>query len=194
MEKSFIKKHKQMLIALLVTLIVLISSSYAWFFVTIKGEKKVVIHAGKLSLNLDEKASDGINLTNAIPLTDQEGLHTTSYDFTLKNDGTLSNQYTIYLEDITTTTKKITPEFIKYDLKQTEYNANNSIKIEEKDTMQLLSAVKTEDKLVLDSGILKEGEYIKYSFRLWMDYNAGNEYQDSGFKGKLKIVGTQLPE
>ena len=193
-KNSFVEKNKKLLLGVFLGVLVIIGASYAWLQVTLTGTKTVVIRSGNLSLNLDEDASEVISLTNAYPMTDQEGLKTTSYDFTLKNDGTIPNSYTIYLEDTTGETDIKAFPVLKYDIKKTEYNDDDSVKTAEVDTMQLLSAIKTTDGIVLDSGTLEVGEYNKYSFKLWMDYDANDDYQNSHFKGNLKIVGNQIKE
>lgn len=189
---SFIQRNKKLLLSVFLGVIVVLGASYAWLQITLTGTKTVVIRSGNLSLNLDEDASEGISLTNAYPMTDQEGLKTTSYEFTLKNDGTIPSDYTIYLEDTTDESDIKAFPVLKYDLKKTEYNNDDSIKTDEVDTMQLLSAIKTTDGIVLDSGTLEVGEYSKYSFKLWIDYDANDDYQNSHFKGNLKIVGDQI--
>lgn len=192
--KNFIEQHKETILIIALLLIVVIGGTYAWFTLTIKGEKTAVIHAGKLSMTLDESSSEGISLLNAYPLTDQEGLDTTAYTFKLTNDGTIPSSYTIYLDDVTENTNKIDLTVIKYDLKKTEYTASDSVKNAQTDTMQLLSAIQTDEGMILDTGILQPNEYNEYSFQIWMDYDAGNEYQNSGFNGKLRIEGSQLEE
>ena len=193
-EKSFVEKNKSTLLFVALLLIVLIGGTYAWFTLTLNGEKTTTIHAGKLSMALDESTSNGISLLDTYPLTDQEGLDTEAYTFKLTNDGTIANSYTIYLDDVTTNPKKIDTTVIKYDLKKTEYTESNSVKNAQTDTLQLLSDIQSSDGIILDTGILQPNEYNEYSLQLWMDYDAGNEYQDSGFNGKLRIEGSQVPE
>lgn len=185
---------KKTLWIIFVGIIVLIGVSYAWLTVTLTGTKDVVIRSGNLSLNLDETSKDGINLNNTYPMTDQEGMKTTSYDFTLKNDGTVSSNYIVSIDDVTETEKKLDLNILKYDLKKTLYNKDGSEKTSQTDTMQLLSSIKTDNGITLDSGILEEGEYITYELKIWIDYDAGNEYQESSFNGVLKIDGTQIIE
>lgn len=192
--KSFIEQHKKTILLVAALLVLAIGGTYAWFTLTVQGEKTTVIHAGKLSMALDESTSEGISLLNTYPLTDQEGLDTTAYTFKLTNDGTIANSYTIYLDDVTENPKKIDTTVIKYDLKKTEYTSTNSVKNAQTDTMQLLSDIQTDDGIILDTGILQPGEYNEYSLQLWMDYDAGNEYQNSGFNGQLRIVGSQIAE
>lgn len=185
---------KKTLWIIFVGIIVLIGVSYAWLTVTLTGTKDVVIRSGNLSLNLDETSKDGINLNNTYPMTDQEGMKTTSYDFTLKNTGTISSNYVVSIEDVTENEKKLNANVLKYDLKKTVYSKDGIEKNNQTDTMQLLSSIKTDDGIIVDSGLLEEGEYITYELRVWIDYDAGNEYQESSFNGVLKIDGTQVIE
>ncbi len=185
---------KKTLWIIFVGIIVLIGVSYAWLTVTLTGTKDVVIRSGNLSLNLDETSKDGINLNNTYPMTDQEGMKTTSYDFTLKNTGTISSNYVVSIEDVTENEKKLNANVLKYDLKKTVYSKDGIEKNSQTDTMQLLSSIKTDDGIIVDSGLLEEGEYITYELRVWIDYDAGNEYQESSFNGVLKIDGTQVIE
>lgn len=187
-------KGKKILWIILAGVIFLTGVSYAWLTINLTGTKRVVIRSGNLSLNLDETSKEGINLINSYPMTDQEGMKTTSYDFTLKNDGTVSSNYVVSIDDVTETEKKLDLNILKYDLKKTLYNKDGSEKTSQTDTMQLLSSIKTDDGITLDSGILEEGEYITYELKIWIDYDAGNEYQDSAFNGVLKIDGTQIIE
>lgn len=187
-------KNRKILFIILAVVIVLIGGSYAWLTLTLTGTKKVVIHSGNLSLNLDETSKDGINLTNSYPMTDQEGMKTIGYDFTLKNDGTISSNYVVSIDDITENEKKLNTDVLKYDLKKIVYNKDGSKKEEQTDTMQLLSSIKTDDGIILDSGLIEKDEYITYELRIWIDYDAGNEYQESSFNGVLKIDGTQIIE
>lgn len=193
-KNSFIEQNGKKLLIIFLLLVVVIGGTYAWFTLTLKGQKKAVIHAGKLSMDLDESTSEGISLLNAYPLTDQEGLDTTAYTFKLTNDGTIPNSYTIYLNDITENPNKLDLTVIKYDLKKTGYTESGSVKTAQSDTMQLLSDIATDEGMILDTGILQPKEYNEYSLQLWMDYDATNEYQNSGFNGELEIVESQIAE
>lgn len=193
-KENFVFKNKQIILALFAIVILAIGGTYAWFTLTVTGEKTTIIHAGKLSMALDESTSEGISLLNTYPLTDEEGLDTEKYTFKLTNDGTIANSYTIYLDDITENPNKIDIEVIKYDFKKTEYTSTGSVKNTQTDTLGLLSTIETDKGIVLDTGILQPNEYNEYSLQIWMDYDAGNEYQNSGFNAKLRVVGEQIPE
>lgn len=193
-KKSFIQNNKNTILAIFALLVFAIGGSYAWFTLTLSGEKTTVIRAGKLSLKLDEATSEGISLLNTYPLTDSEGLDTQKYTFKITNDGTITSNYVIYLDNKTEKENKIDEVVIKYNLDKTEYTQSGSVKNEKVSTLQLLSSVQTDEGVILDTGILAAGEYNEYSLQLWMDYNAGNEYQDSGYNGQLRIVGSQIKE
>lgn len=185
-------KKKIIVIALLV-IIIFIGLSYAWLGNTSVGSNNSTLRAGQLILKLDESASNGILINPAYPLTNSEGLNTTpKYKFTLKNEGNISSEYIIYLDDITTADKKMNHNIIKYNLKKIEYNADDSVKLNNPDRLDLLSNSKVDSLIVLDSGVIDSGEYIDYTFQLWMDYDAGNEYQGTSFKGQLRIEGSQI--
>ena len=96
-EKS---KKKTMVfgIILIIFVIMLIGGTYALFTINKKGHNQNVIKAGDISMVLDESLSDGINIQNAYPMTDTEGKNqSTSYKFSIENNGDTDNTYKINL-------------------------------------------------------------------------------------------------
>ena len=82
------EKKKYIIISvviILISIIALIGSSYALLTITLEGDKDITLTAG--ILNVDFSEGDSINLDNASPLTDSEGLKTTPYTFTITNTG-----------------------------------------------------------------------------------------------------------
>ncbi len=193
---KFISKNKNVFLAIVAVLILLIGGTYAWYTMTLSGNKTVKIHAGKLSLDIDESASEGISISNAYPMTDQEGLATPGYSFTLKNDGNIASTYTIYLVDLELDEGKtrMVDSAVKYNLKKTEYNDDATEKEEATETTQLLSLTGTNPNRVLDTGTLQPGEYNTYLLKTWMDYGAGNDSQGTVFKTQIKVEGVQIKE
>lgn len=191
--KEIFKQYKLIVLGIAVLLLIVISSSYAIITVGVEGNSSNVVKVGNLLLNLDETASAGILINPAYPLTDQEGLAQTSkYIFTLQNDGNINADFTLFLDDITTAAKKMPYGIIRYNLKKQVYDAQGVLKINQpSDVMTYLSNARVGDNLVLDGGSLEPDEKITYTLNLWMDYDAGNEYQGSAFKGKVRIEGTQ---
>ena len=190
--KEIIKQYKLIVLGIILLLLVVIGSSFAIFNIGIQGGNNK-IKVGNLALDLDETASNGILISPAYPLSDEEGLsETPKYIFTLQNNGNITADFTMYLNDITTAVKKMSHNIIRFNLKKQIYNADSTLKENQpSDVMAYLTDITVSGKIVLDSGSLEPSEKITYTLNLWMDYDAGNEYQGSSFKGKLRIDGTQ---
>ena len=180
----------------IIVMILLIGGTYAWYTLTLHGTKTVKLHAGKLSIELDEELSEGIHLSNTYPMTDDEGMATEEYHFTIKNDGNIPSNYVVNLVDLDITEGKnrMSDEAVKFNLAKTKYNEDKTIKEDLTNTKKLLSLTGQNPNRILDSGTLQPNEYNEYTLKLWMDYNAGNEEQGAILKAQIKIENTQIQE
>ena len=95
------KRIVPIIISIIAIIIIVIGASYAWFTLTIEGTKTNTLRVGNLALTLDDESSVGIHDENALPMLDEDGEKTDPYHFTLKNEGNLASEYTIYLDDDT---------------------------------------------------------------------------------------------
>ena len=188
--KSFMEKNKKQVIAIALALVLLVGGSYAWLTTTLKGTKKVRIEAGTLSLVLNE--GNEINVEDSLPMTDIDGLKTDAYTFTLQNNGNVTSNYTIYLDDasIDSADVRFDDSALKYSLKK-----NDGVS-----TTALLSTL---NQRVLDSGTIEAGTTNTYSLNLWIKDEATNDDvqttkdgQTVGkvFAGKLRIEASQVKE
>ena len=188
--KSFMEKNKKQVIAIALALVLLVGGSYAWLTTTLKGTKKVRIEAGTLSLVLNE--GNEINVEDSLPMTDIDGLKTDAYTFTLQNNGNVTSNYTIYLDDasIDSADERFDDSALKYSLKK-----NDGVS-----TTALLSTL---NQRVLDSGTIEAGTTNTYSLNLWIKDEATNDDvqttkdgQTVGkvFAGKLRIEASQIKE
>ena len=195
-QKQENKKFQKWPIVVLALLVILvIGATFAWFTLTKTSEKVNTIKAGSLSMELDDKASDGILLQKAIPMSYQQGVATTEYTFTLKNNGS-KGDYTLSLKDEATytnendeqvtieTNKRIADTKIRYILLKDGEVAEAS------KSMLLSEAV---DR-VLDSGTIASGTTIRYSLRIWIDSKAENEVMGQIFNARLQLDATQHQE
>lgn len=191
--KSNLKKIPFIII---MVMILLVGGTYAWYTLTLRGTKTVRLHAGTLSIELDEELSEGIHLSNTYPMTDEEGMATKEYHFTIKNDGNIPSNYVVNLNDLDLTEGKnrMNDEAVKFNLSKTKYNDDKTIKENETNTKKLLSLTGANPNRVLDSGLLQPNEYNEYTLRVWMDYDAGNEEQGAIFKAQVKVESTQVQE
>jgi len=188
--KSFMEKNKKQVIAIALALVLLVGGSYAWLTTTLKGTKKVRIEAGTLSLVLNE--GNEINVEDSLPMTDIDGLKTDAYTFSLQNNGNVTSNYTIYLDDasIDSADVRFDDSALKYSLKK-----NDGVS-----TTALLSTL---NQRVLDSGTIEAGTTNTYSLNLWIKDEATNDDvqttkdgQTVGkvFAGKLRIEASQIKE
>ena len=97
--KETIKNNKKVfIISIAIILLFLIGVAFAYLTTTIHGEKSYLVRAGSLELRLEE--GNELTLEKQIPLEDSEGMKLNGFNFSLINEGKISTDYTIYLDDI----------------------------------------------------------------------------------------------
>mgnify|MGYP004616848617 FL=1 len=184
---NILKNKKVILIAVFILLaitILFISTSYALFRfdVTKNTDFKVVIGSLELIIK-DNKDEDKIILNNVVPTKDDVALQQDGYSFTLTNTGTIDSFYSVYLDDILLDDagERLDNKIIRFNLfnHTTNYNVTSD-----------LNSYLGDNRLIA-SGILKKGESITYTLRLWVNYNADNTAQNKYFASQIRVVGTQ---
>ena len=85
------------IIVISISIIALIGTSYALLTMTIEGDKEISLTAGILKVDFTE--GDNINLDNVAPMTDNQGLKTIPYTFTITNTGNINAYYNVSLEE-----------------------------------------------------------------------------------------------
>ena len=181
------KKNKKITVIIISILIVIIllALTYAYFFTQLNGTYNIV-KVGELELVLDE-TSEGINLDNAIGISDSEGLSLEGFTFELINNGNKAIDYTIYLDDntISDTDTRIDDMYLKYNL-----NKNG-----ESDGVYLLTTIGSNPNRILDAGTIEEGETNTYKLNLWITDELDGNYSGQVFSGKLRAeVSQDKPE
>ena len=73
-----------------------------------------------MSLVLDESTSEGINLEDAVPISDEKGLAQEGYTFRLVNNGSVKASYIITLDDIDISQEeeRMSDDILKYSLEK----------------------------------------------------------------------------
>lgn len=184
-----IKSYNKALIVIAVLLVCLIGGTYAWLSVATESDKTSNVVIGTLSMELDDFESDGINIENATPVTDTEGLKSKSYNFTLTNNGDIPSNYTIYLDNnaIDDGEKRMGDEYVKYSLTKNEGEATTKLLSETYDNL-------TDKNKVLDTGVLDVSTTNSYTLKLWMDLDAPNSTMNSIFSASLRVEAEQTKE
>ncbi len=180
-------KRKYVVISVLVLLILLVVGlSYAWLMTTLKGEKEVSILIDTIDLELDESASEGINLVNAIPTYDSDGKKSSPYKFSLINKSRIDLYYSLSLIDdeelinSCRTTDGSPCELL--DSKDVRYE----VKVGDKSYVGTLS-----DSPAIYHGVINANETIDCELRIWLNIESGNDCMGKAFLGKLKVFATQ---
>ena len=180
MEKNK-KKIITIVISIVIILILVLAISYAYFSTQLKGTDQLV-KVGDLELVLNE-TSEGINLSNAIGLSDSDGMSLTPSTFELKNNGSKAVDYTIYLDDNTIgdNDTRIDDMYLKYNLNKNGTNSGASL---------LTSSIYNSNR-VLDSGTIEGGGTNTYSLNLWITDEVDGNYGGQVFSGKLRVEVSQ---
>ena len=180
MEKNK-KKIITIVISIVIILILVLAISYAYFSTQLSGTDQLV-KVGDLELVLNE-TSEGINISNAIGLSDSDGMKLTPSTFELKNNGSKAVDYTIYLDDntISDTDTRIDDMYLKYNLNKNGTNSGASL---------LTSSIYNSNR-VLDSGTIEGDSTNTYSLNLWITDEVDGNYGGQVFSGKLRVEVSQ---
>ena len=168
------KSFKSIIIVSILLLVMLLGSSYALFSTVRNANKNVEVEAGTFKINFAD--TNYINLTNAYPMTDQEGLNTSSYSFTITNEGNINSKYNVSLEEKDGNT--LDKRYIKYSIR--ENNGSWS-------TPSLLST----GIVLADSKELNSTDSVSYELKLWLDESAPNEVQGKTYSAKIVVSSSQ---
>jgi hypothetical protein len=185
------------IIAILILVMLFIGSSYALWKVTKYQNGVNVIETGCFSLSFSEQSSS-INLTNAYPISDEKGLKTTPYVFTLTNTCTVDAEYDVYLNalkvlDTESNSIKIDDSLIRYAFGSSTTTTNTlSLAKKNDDTSSFSYEKNIDSSYVLASGTLKQNESIQYSLRLWIGEDATTDINNKKFEGVISTVAYAL--
>ena len=180
------RKNKVIIIviSILIVLILLVAVSYAYFSTTLNGKEQIV-KVGELELVLNE-TSEGISLDEAIGISDEDGMALNGSTFELKNNGSNSVDYTIYLDDntISDTDVRIDDMYLKYNLTKNGSDTGAT----------LLTRTGANPNRVLDSGTIEGGGTNTYKLNLWITDEVDGNYSGQVFSGKLRVEVSQEKE
>lgn len=178
--KEKLWESKELIVAIFLVLLLLITGSYAWYKYNLSSDKVHIIKAGNLKLVLDDSMSEGILIRNAIPVSDRKGLESEVYTFTLENLGTTETDYTLYFDDLALgeQEKRMRDDYIKYSL----------IKNEGSPTTAVLSTIGENPNRVLETGTIAGKTKNSYTLRVWINKDAENDVMGTVFYGKIRIV------
>ena len=170
------KKIIILIILILISILTLIGSSYALLTKTFTS-KKLSVEVGTLKVDFTE--GNAITMDNAMPMTDENGMNTTPYTFTITNSGTIDSYYTISNEEDTNNTLDTT--YLKYKLVSNDgYDSG----------IKRLKDIGTGTYRIVDERALQKSKSVTYKLYLWIASDAGNDIQNKIYKSKIIVNST----
>ena len=181
------------LIFILIISLIGVSFSY-WRFESKQNDKNIA--SSKCFKVTITNESDAITLTNMHPITDEEGLKSSSYSFTIENTCDTYAMYQVNLEDILddTITKRLNNKYIKISLNDGTPKVLNTYQ-------SVTPTINNADaSFKLTSGSLapkgSNNDSVNYNLKLWMNYDtpAIDEVMSATFKSKISVVSVYTEE
>ena len=165
-----------LIILILISILTLIGSSYALLSKTFTS-KKLSVEVGTLKVDFTE--GNAITMDNAMPMTDENGMNTTPYTFTITNSGTIDSYYTISNEEDSNNTLDTT--YLKYKLVSNDgYDSG----------IKRLKDIGTGTYRIVDERALLKSKSVTYKLYLWIASDAGNDIQNKIYKSKIIVNST----
>ena len=189
MNKNKKKKIILIMLAMVIVLSLFVGVSYAYWRMTLYQSDLNTVLSDCFELNYLEN-TEAINLQKQWPLTDEEGLKTEGYSFTIQNVCKQTAYYQVNLEDILLSSKRLSNQYIKISLN------NQSPKVLNTYSSVTPTIEEADASFQIASGSLKENESVTYDLKLWMDYDtpAIDEAMNATFESKISVVASQEPQ
>ena len=182
------KKKRTILYGLLVTVLVLIGVTYAYYRITKTQTNSNVIGTRTcLDTTLTEETSE-IALSDAFPISDEDGLKQTPFTFTIKNNCNSYVKVTIALVSeyrTSANTAYLKDNYVKSNLSTKGTNDGSSVILS---TLSLGEVDTNTEGYVLKTTGLKNKEAKSFDLRLWLDSETTNEQGlNKTWKGKIVV-------
>ena len=185
-EVALTKMAKRQLLVTLFSIlgvtIISLGSAYAVFTSISKSADYNVVKVGTLNIDFGEDSSNTIELTGQYPMSDEEGLTLTPYTFTIKNTGTLTADYEVFIEDDTDliddegcSNVQLNKDYIKFKLDTGEPTILSSI---------------AGSNYKIASGTLEPNATVTYTLYVWIREGVGNDVLNKHYHGKIVVNGT----
>ncbi len=175
------KKKISILIISLTIVLASLGLSYAYWKFSYIAEKANNATSGCFNIELADQ-KDEINLTNAYPITDAEGLKLKPFSFTLRNTCSIFAHYYVNLEMLEGTT--LNSKWVA-----TKVNSDAITTLDKYKTTTTTMAGSTESRTIAE-GYLGSDDSVDYTVSFWMDEDAtiNDDVMNKVFKSKVVVV------
>ncbi len=183
-DKTFMKSKLLVLcLCFMGLLFIFTGSSYAYITVVSKQEDNNVVEVGNLKLSYDDQ-DKLLNVNDAFPTKDEEGLTQEGYTFTVTNTGSLAADYKVMIENDAALIDADGCGENQLPYENLRFSLDGSLP-------KTLSDTLNEGKYVIATGNLQPGASKTYTIKMWIKEDSGNEILGKHFHGKIVIEGTQ---
>ena len=187
MRKAY--KITLMVISILLIGSIIIGTSYSMWVKTAVQKEQNIVNSSCFDIEFTE--SSNINLTNAIPISDEAGLKKKPYTFTLKNTCNMNSKVTIALDVLSTST--MSSSAIKTSLTKGNKSGTPTLltSLDKKAEVDISGA---KEAYILGTDIIGANKSKSYSLYLWMDESVTVAEASKSFNSKVVIVNTAKKE
>ncbi len=183
--KSMIKKLGIAIASVILLIVVVAGVSYAWFTLTLQGNKTQIIKTGNFGLTITPKSgSAGVSLTKSKPLSDTYVKNNLAslkpYEFTVTNNSDISATYKLTLVDnaLSTASKRTSDSDVRVYLVKGTTVTNKGLN-------EFASRL-------IDTGTLAAKGTVSYKVLFYIKESATNAVQGTEFNASFKVDGTQV--
>ncbi len=185
------KVYKIILMVISILLIgsIIIGTSYSMWVKTAVQKEQNIVNSSCFDIEFTE--SSNINLTNAMPISDEAGLKKKPYTFTLKNTCNMNSKVTIALDVLSTST--MSSSAIKTSLTKGNKSGTPTLltSLDKKAEVDISGA---KEAYILGTDIIGANKSKSYSLYLWMDEAVTVAEVSKSFSSKVVIVNTATEE
>ena len=180
------KKKIWIIGGLVLCLVAVIGITFAFFSTGGTQDTANTFTSGCLNIELTD-ASSSIKLTNTYPISDVEGVDSTSYDFTIRNTCDTPTNYSINLESLNQVSNTLNADYIKVSLSSDTFdNVISKLSTNTKATPELDGAY---EAYTLYTASLGANETKTYHLKLWIDYDATVEQAaNKTYSSKINVI------
>ena len=163
------------ILAISFILIALFNSTYSLFSDNDYGAEVNNYSTGLLSVVVTSK-SESISLANVLPMSDDEGVESESYVFTVRNVGNLDYKFNIKLLSTGESATTFSPQYIKLQI----------------DDGDVVSLSQLSNSIVKRDVILAAGESIDIAVKVWLSIDTPNSEMGKSFNSKIVVDGQAI--
>jgi len=167
-------------------LLIGIGISYAYWQLILRQEDMNIVNTECFQINFSE--SEGINLSNAHPTSDAEGLVGVPYDFTITNICNNRASYQINLETLVPDGKQLPDKYLKINLMNDHASIITTKLLSEMEVEPVTSEAVKAYKLL--EGTLSPEEEKKFYLRIWMHSDVDS--MNATYQGKVSIITSYM--